>query len=245
MSMTELLERRTMLAVSPDPDVSIKLSKTGALTVVGTVSAEMITVASIGAKGTRVAVEVKSADHLTSRIFSRGDVKRLNVHSANGNDRIVVSLDVSGRTDLWGGRGDDTIITHSVRTRLFGEAGNDLLVSDPVVTTYTNYHADGIIPIVHVIHRSRNFLFGADGEDVFRSRGGDDTIGGGGLADEKDRFEPINAVEYTNNSDLPEVPFITDVSFWPSRVTLGAIDSLAPVASPDNREIVVWYNEFQ
>lgn len=237
--MVENLERRSLLTtVAAEGSSFISLSSTGTLTVTGSKMAESITIDSIHRGKLRVSVEVRDGTlpaHV--REYSVNAVKRLRVYGANGADTIRVETDVRGNSQLWGGRGDDTIITHFDDTTLFGERGNDVLISDPAVALDQGVLTDNTPYTQLGIDETRNQLLGGPGADTLRSRGGEDSITGNSG---NDRFEPLNSLEQAHIAPIPPDRYPTpEFKYVTTRVRLINIETVAQTSIDETGEVKV------
>lgn len=263
--LTEQLESRQFLSVASggypltiaDPNVapvSVKLSRTGTLFITGTSMRDTISLTSIGGgpslgrngiENAKLRVMVKIITKLADgkvggyeAAFDQSLVKRIDIQGGGGNDFLDVNTGITGRTVLHGGKGDDRLQTTGKRGSLFGDSGNDVLTSNTSVSKLAFNDDDGSTEEgERVVPLSYNLLNGGDGADIFRSRGGDDSIVGGAGAD---RFEPLEAgIAITNGLTLPAVLYAAGTKFGTSRVAISDVGVIA--AEPSDQDDVQVY----
>ncbi len=89
-------------------------------------------------------------------LSSRNAVRRVDIKTLGGNDRVTVADSVLIPVRVWGGAGNDVIKTGGGNDLLYGEAGNDTLDAGA----------------------GSDKLYGGDGNDVLRGRAGKDYLYG-------------------------------------------------------------------
>ena len=109
-------------AVAADGAEVATLDGTGCLCIQGTDSGDRI---SLSIDGENVIVTVN--DDTTS--FSASQVQTIDIHAADGDDRVLLEPGVVQATTIYGGAGNDTLIAGSGADRIIGGAGDDTLVA--------------------------------------------------------------------------------------------------------------------
>src|SRR5687768_10334356 len=145
LTMIDSLEPRTHLSAT---------LKAGVLTVKGTAKAEVVAITVAAGKLT-----VKEGAVVTK--FALGQVDKIVVSAAAGNDKVTVASTVARPCSLLGGAGNDTLTGGAAADTLRGGLGNDVLNGG----------------------NGADFLYGEGGLDRSNGGAGDDTfkdVGGAG-----------------------------------------------------------------
>ncbi len=145
MFQLEAVERRCMFSftitttndvLGPSP-VSVKLSRTGVLTIAGTDTADVINVTQVFGKNELKITSTGGIDFLADYgQLSNGNcdiglVKRIVVNTGSGRDYVKVATSqrrITAQVD--GGSGNDTLVANMHGATLRGGTGNDYLLSD-------------------------------------------------------------------------------------------------------------------
>lgn len=104
-----------------------------------------------------LATGAASGGHAQGDVFAGQQFE--NLRGGSGNDTLTGSTHRDNI--LWGGAGDDSIVTN-LGDSAFGEAGNDTIIGSPESGAGTE-----------------DWLDGGDGNDLIEARGGNDTVFGG------------------------------------------------------------------
>ena len=210
---------------------NVHVTSTGTLVIGGSSSSEDITVGT--RRNGRIAVDFRRTNlgpggglFVYEFAFSASKVKRLDIGGSSGNDSIAVNVNLSGRSNVRGGGGDDTITVNGRRLTAYGGDGNDVLSSETRVRSVqpvTMGDSSGSTTI-QVIDATYNTLYGDAGNDTLTSTGGEDSlIGGAGT----DQLVTENAVE-KHVGGLPALQQMTDVYTVTNRVSVDSLLEYKP-----------------
>lgn len=134
--------------------VSGTLLNDGVLQIYGTAADDQIDIS----RGGRHGLEVTASFLVPhSETFRLADVSRIQVNAGAGNDRVIISANVSIRSWIDGGAGNDFLFGGSGNDEIFGGDGHDWLFGN----------------------RGKDRLFGGDGNDVLFGGLGEDWLDGG------------------------------------------------------------------
>jgi Ca2+-binding RTX toxin-like protein len=131
-----------------------------------------------------ILIEPRPADHSQIRVringhvagfFQSSDVTRIVGFGLNGNDTIIVNAGLSQSATLFGGNGNDLLVSGSGNDQLDGGAGNDHLFGGSGDDTLCGDDGNDFL----FGQNGNDTLFGEAGKDRLFGEGGDDVLLGG------------------------------------------------------------------
>ncbi|MCS6978223.1 MAG: peptidylprolyl isomerase [Gemmatales bacterium] len=111
-------------------------------------------------------IVIRTSNGGDPRTFARAGITRIIVRTGRGNDRVTVSPNITIRTKMSGGRGDDYLQGGSGKNILRGNRGNDHLIGGPSDDRLKGGRGDDI-------------LEGGGGNDILKGKKGNDIVLGG------------------------------------------------------------------